>query len=155
MDAYVLSYHTDPEQDTSESGWRLFEVECHDSSWVPTRLIPCNRNYRSNVPQEQYETLEGTRGHYDKDGDLEHLGQNNSKTTSTGGATPRKEVIIPRHYADWVELDKAIGVGGLEALDVSRTSRDALIPLWHELRDIKYVRACVNVLVGLVVYKMI
>ena len=56
LDAHVLSYHTDPDQDPEECGWRLFEVENHDSSWVSfviflllfqNKCYKCGHNTRS------------------------------------------------------------------------------------------------------------
>jgi hypothetical protein len=131
LDGHVLSYHTDPEQDTSETGWRLFEIECHDSSWVPSRLIPNNTNYRSLAPKERYNTIQNTRGQYDEFGHLEYINKDDMN---------QNEIIIPGHGADWMELDVAIGASGLEPLDVSPTTRDVVVRDWHELRDIKYAR---------------
>ena len=172
LDAHVLSYHADREQDQEERGWRLFEVEAHDASWIPTRLIPQNRNYRSEIPPEQYANLNGNRGQYDEQGDLEYLGRqtsnqepnvagsqrnnvtsvmylmkkrgqgckNDIETTRAMDIRDIREIEIPRHYADWMQLDCAVGVSGLEALDVSATSRDLLIQEWHEIRELRYAR---------------
>ena len=174
LDAHVLSYHADPDQETDEKGWRLFEVEAHDASWIPTRLIPLNHGYRNQIPPEQYKDIHGNRSNYDQEGHLEYLntfttesktqtkpGKTNTTTTTKTKSnvidlfstklnkqdTPNsstqlliREIEIPMHGADWMELDLAVGVGGLEELDVSSTSRDPLIHEWHEIRELRYAR---------------
>ena len=90
--------------------------------------------------------MEGTRGKYDATGELEYLTAATKEvgeqgTVGTGKTCGVTEIEIPLHGGDWMELDRAIGCGGLEPLDVSTTSRDELVHQWHELRDIKYVSA--------------
>ena len=150
LDAHVLSYHADQNQEADEKGWRLFEVEAHDASWIPTRLIPTNHHYRSSPPPERYCTREGNRGVYDAKGHFEYMyeqpqnkNQKNEKKKKAAAAAAEattlcNEVEIPLHGADWMALDVAVGVGGLDTLDVSSTSRDPLSKDWHEIRELRY-----------------
>jgi hypothetical protein len=135
LDAHVLSYTCDEEQESDERGWRLFEVESHDASWIPERKVPGQQGYREG---ERFRRI----GEIDTN-DMEPAAaaRVNNLPHEEGGSYEDYDRTRPLHGAQWMELAKAVGTGARQPLDVGPTSRAPQMASWYEPREIRYARA--------------
>ena len=135
LDAHVLSYSCDEEQESSERGWRLFEVESHDASWIPERKLPGQKGYSVG---ERYQSV--------GDVDTNDMDPHQSARVGNPSLENRRsdinlDSLLPNHGAQWMELDEAIGAGPHDKLDVGPTSRAPQMTSWYEPLEIQYARA--------------
>ena len=98
-----MSYACDEDQESDERGWRLFEVEAHDASWIPERKVPGQQGYRDG---ERFRRV----GEIDTN-DMEPSAAARIKNPphEEGGTYEKYDTTLPLHRAKWMELAKAVG----------------------------------------------